>query len=157
MGLALVFAVALCAGPVGAIDPNASAKAFAAALYRAYVHGSGPDITGHGASAVFSPRLLRLIRKDQASTPAGEVGALDGDPICDCQDPSGLRLARLDVTSSGPGRAVARVTLSFPDGRRRLRLDLEEGQAGWRVSDVHTADMPSLLGLLQSTSRGHAR
>src|ERR1700743_2435568 len=79
--LAALFSIA--ATSAGAQDA-AGAKAFVAHLYAAY-HGQGPDYLGPMAAKVFSPRLLKLIRRDTALA-HGEVGALDGDPICNCQD-----------------------------------------------------------------------
>ena len=38
----------------------------------------------------FSPRLAAAIAED-ARLAKGEVGYLDGDPICQCQDPDGLQ------------------------------------------------------------------
>ena len=37
----------------------------------------------------FAPRLLAAINEDSRLS-KGEVGYLDGDPICQCQDPAGL-------------------------------------------------------------------
>lgn len=140
------------AKPVRAADPKDGALAFVQALYASYAHGRGPDLNGTASERVFTTRLSRLIRADEASTPPGDVGALDGDPICDCQDPGGLRVQRVVVTLTGPERAQARVDLRFPDGRRRIRLDLIEGRAGWRVDDVHTSDLPSLVSLLAAAT-----
>ncbi len=123
-----------------------SAQGFVAGLYHAYQR-SQPDYLGHQGASVFSPRLLALIRRDERNA-HGEVGALDGDPICDCQDPGGVRLTTLSVARSGAGRATARVRLHFPDGPRALVLDLASVAGQWRVDDVHTRGTPSLARLL---------
>ena len=123
-----------------------SAQGFVAGLYHAYQR-SQPDYLGRRAASVFSPRVLGLIRRDERNA-HGEVGALDGDPICDCQDADGVRLTALSVTPAGPGRATARVRLRFPDGPRAMTLDLAAVGGQWRVDDVHTKDTPSLVGLL---------
>jgi hypothetical protein len=83
------FCLAVLASTSGAsAQTPADGRAFVTGLYGAY-NGGEPDYLGRQAGAVFSPRLLSLVRKDQAATPEGEVGALDWDPICDCQDSTG--------------------------------------------------------------------
>lgn len=126
-----------------------SARAFARNLYTAYQTGD-PDYLGRKADRIFTQKLLGLIRRDQATTPSGDVGILDGDPICDCQDAAGLRLTHLAINAAGPGRAQAVVTLRFSGEIRPLKLDLVATRAGWRVADIHTSDTPSLAGLLQT-------
>ena len=123
------------------------ARAFTLNLYRAYEHGS-PDYLGRQARQVFSPALLRLMRRDAAATPAGDVGALDGDPICDCQDPDGLSHPQVKIIGAGEGRARAEVRFHMATETRSVTLDLVAIHGRWRVDDVHTADTPSLVGLL---------
>ena len=126
-----------------------TAKAFTTALYGAYATGA-PDYVGQNPERTFSPELLALIRKDQANTPAGEVGILDGDPICDCQDAEGLKLTDVTVAAVGQGKARADVTLKFPSETRSMSLDLVAHGGEWRVGDVHTGQTPSLVKLLAS-------
>jgi Protein of unknown function (DUF3828) len=157
LGLAaLMFAGAPAAMAVQAPDLPA-AQAFVTGLYAAY-HGKGPDYLGRQAGAVFAPLLLRLIRRDATETPAGDVGALDGDPICDCQDAGVLRDVAVTITGEGPGRARAVVHFRLSRERRTVTLDLAAVQGHWRVSDVRTADTPSLVALLnQSLSGAHPK
>jgi len=126
-----------------------SARAFAWGLYRAYQNGE-PDYLGKQASQTFAPHLLSLIRRDQADTKPGDVGSLDGDPICSCQDPSGMKATDVKVKALSARHAEADVTLNFPDGVVPVRLDLLEVDGQWRVADVHTKDTPSLVGLMES-------
>ncbi len=150
-GLALA-ALLLAAPAAGSAQTLQDARGFVAGLYGAYRHAS-PDVLGARARSIFSPTLLALIRRDQRNA-HGEVGALDGDPICDCQDPDGVRLAGLDLAASGPGRAVAHVRLRFAGSRSEaMTLDLVSVQGAWRVDDVHSADTPSLVRLLGGRPR----
>jgi len=153
VGKPLVLALLLAAAPTMAAAQSAtSARTFAAGLYARYARGE-PEYAGKDAGATFTPKLVRLIREDQARA-RGEVGALDGDPICDCQDPGGLKLVGLSVTPAGPGKATAVARIQFPQSEpEAIRLDLVESGASWRVSDVHTADMPSLVALLQAPQK----
>lgn len=138
--------------PLARAQDLGAAHEFVAGLYAAY-HGTGPDYLGREAKGTFSPQLLRLIRRAAAATPANEVGALDGDPICDCQDSGGVRMADMKLTGGGLGRVTATVHLRFPDEFRTLRLDLIAVDGHWRVSDVHTKDTPSLVAYLTQSLR----
>jgi len=134
-------------GSIGACQTLGDARAFTLKLYEAYEHGE-PDYLGPLRDQVFTARLLRLIRRDQQLTPKGDVGALDGDPICDCQDPGSLSNVRVSVRPTGPRRARASVAFDL-DGARSAALDLVAEKGAWRVDDVHTSDTPSLAGLLR--------
>lgn len=140
-------AIAAASPSVGACQTLPEAKAFTLKLYEAYEHGA-PDYLGPMRREVFSARLLRLIRRDQQLTPRGDVGALDGDPICDCQDPGGLSNVQVSVQPAGPSKARASVGFDL-DGRRTAVLDLVAENGAWRVDDVHTADTPSLVKMLE--------
>ncbi|HUO12618.1 MAG TPA: hypothetical protein VMU37_07670 [Caulobacteraceae bacterium] len=141
LALALLVASPALASPTP--DPTGeSPRAFVTRLYGRYAHGQ-PDYAGKDAPSVFTSRVIRLIDRDRARTPPGDVGALDGDPICDCQDDSGLKLVRLDVRASGPETATAAAHLRFAGGEQQtVRLDL--------VRTGHTTDMPSLVRLLSA-------
>lgn len=155
LGVALLAALALSL-PATSAD-LASARAFTAKLYRAYERGD-PNYLGRDADKTFAESLLRRIRRDQQTAPKDEVGTLDGDPICDCQDAEGLKLKRLDMTGEAPGQAVATATLQFPGGEvREVRLDLVATPRGWRVADVHTRETPSLVGLLDAEQAKRGR
>jgi hypothetical protein len=143
----LCAAAALALGQPTRAQTLADARAFVAGLYGAYAHGQ-PDYLGRDAALVFAPALLRLIRRDARDTPPGDVGALDGDPICDCQDAGGLRLDRLDVRPTGPARATATAHIALAGAARRIELDLVADHGRWRIADIHTPDLPSLVRLL---------
>jgi hypothetical protein len=131
----------------------ADADAFTRRLYAAYAHNGEPDYLGPMAPRVFSPRLLGLIRRDERLTPKGDAPELDGDPICDCQDPGGMGRLRIEVASAGPGRATAKVRFRLDTEPRALTLDLVSVQGQWRVDDVHSKDTPSLVRFLTEAHR----
>jgi hypothetical protein len=151
-GALCLAAVVLAAPSVGAAQDLASARTFVEGLYSAY-HGDGPDYLGRQASQVFAPGLLALVRLDKARTPHGDVGALDGDPICDCQD---FEITKVVVTveAAGPGRAAARAQFRNFGQPQTVRLDLLAVPGGWRIADVHTADMPSMARFLRRHAGG---
>jgi hypothetical protein len=146
-------ALMLASASAASAQDLAAAQAFVARLYAAY-HGKGPDYLGRDAKATFAPPLLRLIRRDAAATPSGDVGALDGDPICDCQDAGGLRNVDVAIAGGAKGHALATVRFQISAERRTVQLDLVAVQGHWRVSDVRTADTPSLVTYLTQSFNG---
>ncbi|MDQ6684024.1 MAG: YbjP/YqhG family protein [Pseudomonadota bacterium] len=141
----LGIAFALVSLPAAAQSAE-DARIFVGGLYAAYQSKIDPDYVGKQAGKVFAPRLLALLRNDQKAA-QGEVGAIDGDPICDCQDHriSAVEIA-IEPVQSGRTRAVVRFRNSGQ--RKRLVLDLQSVAGQWRVSDVHGEQLPSLVKLL---------
>jgi hypothetical protein len=148
---ALLGLVLWCWPLLGHCQSLADADAFVHSLYQRYLRGPNPDYLGADGARVFSPRLLALIRRDARVTPAGDVPSLDGDPICDCQDPGGLHGLQVRVAGAGPGRAVAKVSFrffKFDTEMRALTFDLVAVRGRWLVDDIHSKDTPSLVRLL---------
>ena len=105
---------------------------------------------------VFAPTLVAAIR-EEARASRGEVGFMDADPLCDCQDPAGMRPTVTEATQTGLAAARVRVSLHFGDEIRRVALKLVRTPAGWRIADVSDADEPSLLADLTAWNRKHRR
>ncbi|HEY2178198.1 MAG TPA: hypothetical protein VGH15_06410 [Caulobacteraceae bacterium] len=146
-----VLAAAAISAPAGAAEAP-GARAFVVWLYGHYPspHGHEFESLGTQIGRVFHPSLIALIREDSRLA-GGEVGALDGDPICDCQDDSGTRFAVTTVRAAGPARAVAAVIRHGTEGPRDIEtitLDLALTDGHWRVYDVGTKDTPSLRAYL---------
>lgn len=150
-GPALIAAI-LAAGAAHAQD-LASAHHFVAAIYAHYpTSDKRPSFepTGNNlAHALFDASLVRLIREDERLA-HGEVGVLDSDPFCDCQDDGGMKFTVGEAKAAGPGAAKVAVSASGSDLKtpERLTVDLIWTPAGWRVHDIHTPNTPSLRGLL---------
>ena len=127
---------------------------FIAALYAPY--RTSPDYSSLGSfqheQTIYSASLIQLLRADRVHTPRGEQGALDADPLCQCQDSEGLQLDPPLLKPTSPGHVQAAVTLRFSsdphDPATRLRLLLVQDPAGWRVDDVFPEHGPSLRKLL---------
>jgi len=116
--LTFVVCVSVVLATPGHAQSVDQARAFVRGLYAQYGHpkaSDGPNVLGPSAAKVFSPQLLQLIRKSDKETPKGDVGVLDFDPVCSCQDPDGLRLASLDVKPGAAGAAMAVAMLHYPD------------------------------------------
>lgn len=147
--LLLVVALATVPAVVRAQD-LAQARAFVTGLYAAYAKEPGPDYLGGQAKAVVSPALLDALRREAAHTPKGEVGALDGDPFCNCQDYK-ITGAQVAVVAAGSGKARADVDFLNFGQKQRVTLDLVAVGGQWRVDDIHEDGMPSLVGVLKES------
>jgi len=100
----------------------------------------------------FAPRLIAAIR-DDAKLANGEVGYLDGDPICQCQDPDGIRPTVVGAALQGRNKATVKVSIGWPhDKPRPATFSLVRTAAGWRIADVSSADEPSLLRALDKSN-----
>jgi hypothetical protein len=101
----------------------------------------------------FAPKLMAAIKED-ARLAHGEVGYVDGDPICQCQDPDGLHASVTSVTLNGRDKATVRVAIAFTgDKPRPTTYTLVRTSAGWRIADVSSADEPSFLGGIEKSNR----
>lgn len=123
-------------------------------LERIYASYRSPNFNPFDhASRYFAPRLLAAIRED-ARLAKGEVGYVDGDPICQCQDPDGLHARVTHLTQQNDTKAVAEVILDFTDSTaRRVKFSLVRTSAGWRIADVSSGDEPSLLHAIEESNR----
>lgn len=100
----------------------------------------------------FSPDLTAAIEKDSSG---GEVGYLDGDPLCDCQDYDRLSAKVVTILQPSSKAATAHVHVNLGQGQSRdLELRLVMTASGWRISDVLGTDHHSLL---QELKRANAK
>ena len=140
----------LLALAVSAAQPAEMPRRFLYRIYASYKHSDFSPLVR--PDRYFAPPLVAAIREDSRLA-HGEVGYLDGDPLCQCQDASGLRprIARVSVT--GPEYATAEVILDYPDNTpARVRLSLVRTRLGWRIADVSAGDEPSLIRALEQSN-----
>ena len=107
----------------------------------------------------YAPRLLAAI-KDDSRLAQGEIGYLEGDPLCGCQDYDRIsaRITSYRRPSSNTALVRVYVDLGFgPQDARYLRLSLTLTSRGWRVADVSSSDEPSLLRALQRSNATQRR
>ena len=124
-------------------------------MERLYANYSKPDYSPFThPGRVFAPRLLAAINED-SKLANGEVGYLDGDPVCQCQDTGGMHPSITGVTRQGPGKAIVRVSLRWEGEKPRppTRFSLVRTKSGWRIADVSSADEPSLVEALEAANR----
>jgi hypothetical protein len=156
-----VFAL-LALGAAPAPDLS-GAHAFLARIYAHYpVPATDNAFTPFGKEErrVFDASLAGLIDEDERLA-GGEVGALDGDPLCDCQDDSGLTFAVGAARPDGPGGAVIdvvrRETYSKPAKIEHIGVVLRLQNGAWRIHDIRSPDTPSLRAYLEGENRKRRR
>ena len=148
LGAAWVVAACLAgvASAAAASPDAASARAFVLKLYSHYPSKPNAkpfDPTGKNASEVFDPGLIAAFRED-ARLANGEVGFIDADPLCQCQDDSGLKPKLVSVTMTGANAADVLVSLGYNGEKpRALTLHLVPVNGAWRIYDLSMEDMKS--------------
>jgi hypothetical protein len=142
--------IAIAALLLAAASPPAGPQAVVEGVYALY---RNPDFnTFDHAERYFTPKLAKAMNDDATMDP-GEVGFLDYDPLCQCQDDSGMKTKVRSETQKG-NTADVRVAVYFGTrDQRDIRLKLERTPAGWRIADIATKDDPSLLAELIKSNR----
>ena len=146
MGVAVACLMGIASAAAAGPDAD-SAKAFIEKLYSHYP--SNPNTrtafepTGKNASQVFDPGMIAAFRED-TKLAHGEVGFVDSDPLCQCQDDTGMKTTVGSVTMSGASAAEIVVNLEYPNDKpTALTLHLVPVNGAWRISDLSTADQKS--------------
>jgi hypothetical protein len=121
-----------------------SARGFVESVYRQYAnHGKGIDGGGRKARDYLDASLVALIAADAKAVGPREVGVLDGDPICSCQDWDGIWDLKIAIQMLGNHRARAGVSFALfvpSAGADRDFRSLEMTLAGsgrlWRIDNI---------------------
>jgi len=135
---ALLILLAVPPIPAAAQDA-ASAKTFLQSTYALYSkNGKGATLT----SRYYDSTLVRLVATDNKLN-AGEIGVLEGDPVCGCQDWAGIWDLNIEVQMQGQNQALADVSfaLTAPNGRkqndlRKLHITLVPERGQWRIYNI---------------------
>jgi hypothetical protein len=137
------------AASAAATDDSAAAKAFLEGVYTHYKTApkdSPPfDIT---STAVVDPELAQLIKDDNKAL-KGDVGVLDSDWMCNCQDFVSIRATiAVQSATASTAKATADVVdtgMTGADAKpRRINFDLAKVNGQWRIHDVRNPGQPSL-------------
>ncbi|MBV9571628.1 MAG: DUF3828 domain-containing protein [Alphaproteobacteria bacterium] len=154
-GISAALTLGMCAS-VASADDAKDAKAFVTGLFATYQDNKKPPAGSH---RIYDSQLQALMDED-VRLAKGEVGALDFDPLCQCQDYEHLQ-GVVTVRSSSSNAAVVAVTirdLGMPNDKpREAVLDLVKEHGAWRVHDVHAADPKSLRAYLTEQNAERAQ
>jgi hypothetical protein len=149
----VVFLFLLCACaaiPLAHAQDASSAKQFVESVYKRYEKdGIGVPFGGPYAHRFYHSSLLALMRADEKAVGPGEVGVLDGDPICGCQDRDGIWDRKIDLRLEAPDRAIADVAFALgppthrsKDDLRHLTITLAPENGQWRIWDIRDESDP---------------
>jgi hypothetical protein len=133
----LLPAVAPAAEPAGA-------RAFIERVYAGYPRRT--PLSEKQYYLLFDRELRALLKKNDNYAP-GEVGPLDGDPICDCQDDSGFRHSLVGIKGTATAATAKVRNLFGPPAPRQETLvtyRLVKQDGGWRIADIASPTQPSL-------------
>lgn len=142
------------ASAASAATDSADAKAFLDGLYAHYKTSSSNSTFqpfDANAGEVLDADTIALMKADEKAL-NGDLGDIDGDWLCDCQDYQSIT-ATVTVQSATP--TTAKATADFHDSidtspkPHHDTFDLVKTPAGWRIHDMGTADQPSLRKVLQ--------
>jgi len=118
---------------------DASARAFVAAIYDAYVGKNGDGIALDSEQKVqhyFEPSLAAMILRDQKEAARHqEVGNLDFDPFVDAQDWD-IAAFNVVMNDKGPDRASATVQFNNFGKSQTVVLELVKIKSEWKISDI---------------------
>jgi len=132
-------------------DPNAFLKD----VYSHYANSDNSVFSVNlDDSHYFSPELIAL-HAENVRALKGDLGDLDADPVCDCQDYGRLK-ADITVDTATSRTAEATVILTDLDPNlpkedrrpRRFHFHLVRTKDGWRIDDIGTPGYTSLRQLL---------
>jgi Protein of unknown function (DUF3828) len=134
-----------------AAEPTAaSAEQFVRGLYANYTHNGKPTpFVYPDAKSIADPNMMALLKRDRDKS-NGEVGAMDSDPICRCQDWEAIKVTSVHVTMEGASAANADVTMSDMGDVQKIHYSLAWTKDGWRIHDIGAKDEPSLLSYLKT-------
>jgi hypothetical protein len=128
----------------------ASAEQFLRGLYAKYTHNGKPTpFVYPDAKTIADANMMALLKNDQVKS-HGEVGAMDSDPVCRCQDWEAIKVTALKVTMQGTDAASADVTISDLGDVQKIHYSLVWTKEGWRIHDIGAKDEPSLIAYLRN-------
>jgi|SRR5471032_252699 len=136
------------AAPAASGSDAADAKAFLDGVYAHYKTSKNNTFQPFDANAgeVLDADTIALMKADEKAL-NGDLGDIDGDWLCDCQDYESITAT---VAVQSATATAAKATADFHDTidtspkPKHDTFDLVKTSAGWRIHDMGTADQPSL-------------
>jgi hypothetical protein len=136
------------------------AKAFLTGIYNHYVDEKSQsdfDPAFKNQSDYFDPDMVALMKEDDRLK--GEnVGALDWDPFCGCQDTVNMTaVITIDSITATEAKATVITTahVGMPEDQkpRTFTYDLRVVNGQWRIHDIGEPNMPSLRQLFINSNK----
>jgi hypothetical protein len=147
--LAVILGLAgLVTQPINAAD-RSDVHSFLSRLID-YETSGHADLRSQAFLSLLTPRFREAIQADMSGP---EVGVLDYDPLCQCQDDDGLKMRVISVKANSLSAYADVENVFSGTDRLKVRFRLENGPHGWRLADVATSNQPSLLKALDRERR----
>jgi hypothetical protein len=127
---------------------TAGAEQFLRSIY-AHYRDSDSDTTPPRDEHTYDAPLLALMSANIKAA-GGELGYLDWDPLCDCQDYD-ITDVHIAFTAAGNDRLQAKVSMLNWAQHSTVDLLLHKTADGWRVADVSGQAGSLSAGLQRST------
>lgn len=150
--LLLCCALALPGAAQAAEPPGA--RAFVDSLYGKLGDDASADPSRAKYKALFDSPLVEAMQANwDYEDKAQEIGVLDFDPFCQCQDNEGMT-HRISAVSGDDRAATVTVIDRWPPPAEPAEIAVtfslaRGGPHGWRIRDIGTADTPSLASEMQ--------
>lgn len=139
---------------LSAADKPTTPEDLVAQLYKAHDADKSPFFQDKDRALVdryFAKELADLIWQDVKTTPKGEIGALDFDPLYDAQD---TEIKNFAVNKAKVDGAKATVVASFVNFDKKTRITFKLVQVGdaWKISDIQYPEGHALLKLFKAAA-----
>ena len=146
-------AAILCAAAIILVACTAIAKDSSADLFieQAYAPWINSALKRISDTDLMSPGFMKLWQaNDKAADKAGEIGYIDGNLICGCQDGqmSGLNISVRTIDAT---RATARVTFAMDGEARDQTMMLKQEHGRWYIDDIIEKGKSLVARLRQDT------
>ncbi|EMS9660794.1 TPA: DUF3828 domain-containing protein [Klebsiella aerogenes] len=121
--------------------PQRSVEQTIRQIYQGYAEDSQPPVAFSDMSekSIISSRMKKALRKSDQFILPGDIGILDFDPICACQDYQDLRIESIRIIDESTRHARAEVRFRpFKENNdsTTLTLDMVAENNRWLVDDV---------------------
>ncbi|WP_029415192.1 DUF3828 domain-containing protein [Brevundimonas bacteroides] len=129
-------------------------EAFARAIYGMYATG-GPqgEPPAPGQDPIYSRTLNALIGNDFRAA-GGEVGTIDYDIFCQCQDQEGFAVNSMAAAQSDENTAAVSVVFTNMGEQKTAILNLVREGGNWKVDDVEMGMNESVKDILTEAAEG---
>lgn len=140
MKIILLFLAALASFTVHAQPPSQTVEQTVRQIYQNYKSDASTPYFGEtGERAITSARIQQALTLNDNLTLPGNIGWLDYDPVCDCQDFGDLVLESVAITQPDADHADAVVRFRiFKDDKEKttqtLKMVAENGR--WVIDDI---------------------
>ncbi|WP_293862844.1 hypothetical protein [uncultured Alsobacter sp.] len=144
-------AAALCLAASASSAEDARVAPLVAKIYRNFdANGRGLQPLGKDAKAYFDDSLIRLFKADSKRA-GGEVGTIDYNPLCSCQD-FDIKNVSFVERSSDDKTIIVDVTFENSAAQDGVTLVLSKTKAGLRIFDIGDKQAPSIRKVLSQAA-----